>query len=248
MSGFRRLAPLAIALLWAAVAVGEPHAGLEYERVPLGGGSGHLLSIDLSQTRLQMLDARDFGSVALTAKQFQEVSGATAVVNGPFFDLDGTPMGLLVVDGAERNGLRPVDWGVFALDGQGASIVHTKEWKPRAGVTQAFQVGPRLLVDGQPVSLKKQSARRTALCVKDAQHVSVLVVDYGMEANALTAALHGFGCTDALNLDGGGSTQLYLERGPVTVDVTGHEPVPVALGFFADGSAAINQSRGCSCP
>lgn len=247
MIGPRRLLPLALALLWAAAAVGEPHAGLEYQRAPVAGGAAHLITVDLAQTRLQMLDARDFGETALTARQFQERSGATAVVNGPFFDLDGTPMGLLVVDGAERRGLRPVDWGVFSLDAAGASIVHTRDWKPRDGVRQAFQVGPRLLVGGEPVALKKQSARRTALCVQDPSHLRVVVVDHSLEANALTAALKGLGCQDALNLDGGGSSQLYLARAGATIDVPGDEPIPVALGFFADGSAAINSGAGCNC-
>jgi uncharacterized protein YigE (DUF2233 family) len=222
--------------------------GLRYEYAPLGPGvGGHLLTVDLEGTEMRLLDARDLGEKALTAREFQARSGATAVVNGPFFDLDGTPMGLLVVDGEQRGSLRPVDWGVFALDESGPSIVHTKEWADRPGVSQAFQVGPRLLVEGAVVPLKRQSARRTALCVLEDARLKVAVVDQKVDATRLASFLSEQGCVDALNLDGGGSTQLYLKRASAEVDVPGDEPVPVALAFFAKGTAEIRSRRGCGC-
>lgn len=221
--------------------------GLRYEYLSLSGGGAHLLTVDLEDTELRVLDARDHGADALTAREFQARTGATAVVNGPFFDLDGSPMGLLIVDGEERVPLRPVDWGVFALDGAGASIVHTRDWTSRPGVTNAFQVGPRLVVAGTPVELKRQSARRTALCVLDDGRLKVAVVDHGLDFNALAGFLAGQGCVDALNLDGGRSTQLYLQRASAEVDVRGGDPVPVALGFFARGTTEIRGRRGCAC-
>ncbi len=241
----------AVALLLGALSAeagpGE-HAGLRYEYAPLAAGvGGHLITVDLGDTELRLLDARDLGATALTAREFQVRTGATAVVNGPFFDLDGSPMGLLVVDGEERGRLRPVDWGVFALDGDGPSIVHTRDWRPRDGVRQAFQVGPRLMVGGEPVPLKRQSARRTALCVLPDGRVEVAVVDQIVEASRLAAFLAEQGCVDALNLDGGGSTQLYLKSATAEVDVPGHDPIPVALGFFARGTAEIHGRRGCAC-
>lgn len=221
--------------------------GLRYEFLSLPGGGAHLLTVDLAETELRVLDARDLGSDALTVQQFQDQTGATAVVNGPFFDLDGTPLGLLIVDGQQRVGLRPVDWGVFALDGEGASIVHTRDWTSRDDVTQAFQVGPRLVVGGSPVELKRQSARRTAICVLGDGRLKVAVVDHGLDFNALAAFLTNQGCQDALNLDGGGSTQMYLKRASAEVDVRGGDPVPVALGFFARGTTEIRGRRGCGC-
>lgn len=223
-------------------------AGLRYEYAPLAAGvGGHLLTIDLDETELRLLDARDLGASALTAREFQARTGATAVVNGPFFDLDGTPMGLLIVDGEQRGSLRPVDWGVFALDTSGPSIVHTRDWRAREGVRQAFQVGPRLMVEGRPMPLKRQSARRTALCLLPDGRVEVAVVDQSVDASRLAGFLAGQGCVDALNLDGGGSTQLYLKSATAEVDVPGHDPIPIALGFFARGTAEIRGRRGCAC-
>jgi len=231
-------------------AVGGGSAPLSYRFVETPAGVGaHLLTADLSRVELRLIQATDFGESALTVRQFAERSGATAVFNGPFFDLDGSPMGLLIVDGVERVALRPVDWGVFVWDGVRPSIVHTNDWKPAAGVLQAFQVGPRLLVDGAPLSLKRQSARRTALCVQPDGRIEVLVAGTAVWADDLAAFFAAEGCTDALNLDGGTSTQLYLRRSGIVVEEPGGVAVPVAVGLFvADHEAEIVEGRGCGRP
>ncbi len=223
-----------------------PPKGLTYGQVHLPGGpSGHRLRVDLSQARLQMLDARDHGQPALSAREFAERTGATAVFNASFFDVDGSPMGLLVVDGEERAKLRPVDWGVFALRGKEASIVHTRDWKGSKGVQQAFQVGPRLVVGGEVVPLKRQAARRTALCILRSGGLEVMVVGSPVLASEFASFLQAEGCVDALNLDGGPSSQLYVSRAGIVVDEPGGSPVPVAVGLFVEGSAEIAPSPGC---
>lgn len=228
-------------------AAGEPTAPLSYQFVETPAGVGaHLLRADLERVELRLLHAKDMGAGALSARQFLDRSGATAVFNGPFFDLDGSPMGLLVVDGVERVPLRPVDWGVFSLSDKGPAIVHTKEWKPPDGVKAAFQVGPRLVVDGKALALKPQSARRTALCVLGDGRIEVLVSSSAIRAQDLADFFVSQGCIDALNLDGGTSTQLYLRRAGIVVEEPGGVAVPVAVGLFvADADAEILSRRGC---
>jgi uncharacterized protein YigE (DUF2233 family) len=248
-ASLRLALPLLAALLLLGARQGEPEPpGLAYRPVVTPGGSlGHLLTVDLRHTDLRLLDARDLGAPALTAREFVEKSGATAAFNGPFFDLDGSPMGLLVVDGKKKAPLRPVDWGVFALDAAGVHIVHTKDWHEPEGLRQAMQVGPRLVVDGQPLTLKRQSARRTALCALADGRLKVLVVGTALEASDLAGFLVSEGCRDALNLDGGDSTQLYLRRAGIEVDEPGGDPVPVAVGLFVHGTTDIARGDGCSC-
>ena len=239
-------ASLAVLLLGA----GDSEApGLVYRPAELpGGASAHLLVVDLERARLRVLDARDYGASALTAREFVERTGATAAVNASFFDLDGTPLGLLVVDGEQRSGLRSVDWGVFAIPEQGrANIVHTRDWTSPGGTLQALQSGPRLVVAGQPLTLKKQSARRTAVCTLSDGRVELLVVPGSVQASALAEFLAAQGCSDALNLDGGPSTQLYLRREGTVVDVPGAYGVPIALGVFEVEGAEIEASKGRSC-
>ena len=235
------------ALLGAA----GPHptpAAIESELVDLPGGTeGWLLRVDLKRARLRVLDAQDYGQKSLTAAEFQRRSGAVAVWNGPFFDENGKPLGLLIEDGRKRNPLRNVDWGVFYEDSTGAHIVHTKEWKEPQGVLQAIQVGPRLVVDRVPVSLKPQSARRTAMCLQDAEHLLVLVTDAELQASDLASLFVAHRCQDALNLDGGPSTQLVARLPGRTIDLRGGWPVPVAIGIFAEGGPTPATDSGCAC-
>ena len=212
-----------------------------------GGGLGHLLEIDPQSAELRVLDARDHGKPAMTAQEFGVATGAAAVINAPFFDVDGSPMGLLIVDGEERQPIRKADWGVFFIDARGAHIVHTRDYGRRSGVAQAFQVGPRLVVGGEALALKPQSARRTAICTRADGRVLAMVVGNMVLASDVARFFAEQGCSDALNLDGGPSSQLWLKSGGVAVEVSGGTGVPVALGVFPGRPAEqrARPERGC---
>jgi len=244
---------LLVAVLFGSFAVGTaggdtPAADLVYRRVEIpGAGSAHELEIDLLSAELRVLDSRDYKKPAMTAREFALATGAAAVINGPFFDVDGSPMGLLVVDSKQRQKLRRADWGVFYLDGAGAHIVHTRDYGGGGGIKQAFQVGPRLVVDGEPLGLKPQSARRTALCTKSSGKVIALVAGTSVGASDLAAYFVASGCKDALNLDGGPSSQLFVRSGGLEVEEEGGTGVPIALGVFPKRPAERRKSDGAGC-
>lgn len=243
----RRVLLVCLALVLPLVASASAQRGLHYRWVEVpGSGPGHLLDVDLSVAQVRVLDARDLGEKALTARQFAERTGAAAVVNGPFFDVDGAPLGLLVVDGQQRIKLRPVDWGVLALRTGRASIVHTDQWTEPPDVRGAIQVGPRLVVGGKPLALKKQVARRTVACLKNETSLTLAVLPRPTAATSLARWLAKEGCADALNLDGGPSTQLYFHSGSDEVEELGGVPIPVALGVFVDDAdIEVEGRRGC---
>jgi len=248
----RRAAPLLLGLA-AFLLLGEasgkdPVADLVYQRIEIpGAGVAHQLEIDLLSAELRVLDSRDHDLAAMTAKEFAEKTGAAAVLNGPFFDIDGSPMGLLVVDGKERQKLRRADWGVFYVDGAGAHIVHTRDFGGGSGTRQAFQVGPRLVVDGEVLGLKPQSARRTAVCTKSSGKVVALVSAASVPAADLARYLAAQGCVNALNLDGGPSSQLFVNSGDLQVDVPGGTGVPIALAVFPKRPAEERPAKGSGC-
>ena len=185
----------------------------------------------------------------LDAASWRRKFGALAALNGGFFDPSGHSLGLRVARGKHLHPLRAADWGVFFVSessaGKGqagskqASIVHTRDFKSRRGVTEAIQCGPRLVVGGRPIRLKPQWARRSGIGVQRDGRVVVAVADGAMSFHAwaaLWAARDGLNCRDALNLDGGGSTQmsLRLPRGGAAepmqqVEIGGSWPVPDAI-------------------
>lgn len=247
MTKLRTLLPaLLVAALLSTPAAGTEDADLVYRSVSVSGSAGHLLTIDLKSASLRVLDSRTWNKSAMTAQEFAAQSGAAAVFNGPFFDIDGSPMGLLVVDGDRKQKLRRADWGVFYIDDAGAHVVHTSEYDAPKGVTQAFQVGPRLVVGGEVLGLKPQSARRTAMCVRADGSVLALVTSSAVQAGVLAKFLADQKCVDALNLDGGPSSQMWVKSGDVSVNEVGGTPVPIAVGVFP-GRPATKQENGGGC-
>jgi uncharacterized protein YigE (DUF2233 family) len=171
---------------------------------------------------------------AETASDFRRRRGAVAAVNGGFFDQRGAPLGLRIAAAKLRSPLLPhADWGVLLLYGDHARIIHTRELPPHEPAQGAIQVGPRLVVGGQPLQLKPQRARRTAVALdRGGEELTLVVVDAPVDANQLASRLAAAGFDTALMLDGGPSTQLGLEVGDVHLDLTGGYPVPDLLAIF----------------
>lgn len=101
------------------------------------------------------------------------------------------------------------------------------------GVTTALGGGPALVRDGkvQPARVAKANVRhpRSALGW-NAEHFFLVTVDGrqpgwsdGMTLSEFANYLHRLGCTEAINLDGGGSTELWLRGSIVNRPCYGYE-------------------------
>lgn len=182
------------------------HPGVQY--MTFRDGAGQAFRLDLAKVRLRIASAEGREEVADLARG----TGALLAVNGGFFDGDGRPLGLLVSGGRELSRLRRADWGVLTIDLTGvASVVHVRDFRRTKGLDFALEAGPRLVVAGKPLHLKDQSDPRTAIGVRPGGRELVLVVvERSVSLTDLARDLaETFGCPDALNLDGGSSTQLW---------------------------------------
>jgi exopolysaccharide biosynthesis protein len=199
------------------------------ETLTLARGETQLFRFQLRRFRVQVVVTG--AERPLTAEQLRQEGGALLAVNGGFFDDRGRPLGLRIAEGRTVLGLRPrVDWGVLLLREGQASIVHSRDYTPDPTVTNAIQVGPRILVDGRPTRLKPQFSRRTAVALdREGRSLTIAVTRRSIGADELAAALAELGFTSALLLDGGPSTQLSCEIGRTSVEVLGGYPVPDGL-------------------
>lgn len=169
-----------------------------------------------------------------TAQQWRQSTRSLAVVNGGFFDEKNHSLGLRQSGGKEITHLRHADWGVFFIQNGKAHILHTKDFQniPKSGISEAVQCGPRLVVDGHPTDLKDQWARRTGVGIDANGKVLIAVSDHELSLRqwaSFWAAPQGLHCHQALNLDGGGSTQLSLDSPAVKANIDGSWPVPDVL-------------------
>ena len=218
---------------WSPV---EP--GLDYSMVQVKGSPGtassrlHVFRLDLTTHKLVPVDARKPGRTRATVAELASHITASLLVNGTYFDERDRPLGLLLGDEGELNPLRRADWGVFHVTKGRAGLVHTRDWPKLEPATREFaiQVGPRCVIDGQPVKLKPQVARRAALGIQSDGHVIVAVSTGELLSADLARVMAGeLTCTAAVMLDGGGSAQLWARVGDRSWHVPGAWPVPNAV-------------------
>ena len=129
--------------------------------------------------------------------------------------------------------MRRADWGVFWIKNGVAHLSHTRDFSSSIRPDEAIQCGPRLVVNGTPTKLKPQWARRTGVGIDRSGRVVIAVSDGDLsleEWAKLWASPSGLNCSDALNMDGGPSTQLAV-AGQKALSVEGGWPVPDVLAF-----------------
>lgn len=198
-----------------------------------------ILRVDLDRFQVRVLNSRAFGLDRMEIKVLARRSQALAAINGGFFLPGYRPLGLMIVDGHEVNPLRKADWGIFLIQDNQPRIIHTQEFQNDKNISQALQVGPRLVVNRRELQMKKQVARRSALGITTKNRVILLnTEDTDVHAQDLARIFHrpesqgGLECRDALALDGGPSAQMYAEYKSLKIDITGGWGVPNGIGVF----------------
>jgi exopolysaccharide biosynthesis protein len=189
-----------------------------------------ILKAKYPKYRLDLAFAKDS---LIKTSVFAKKSEAIAAINGGFFDMKaGGSVSFLVSDGVIIHENKP---NVLAMDneiGANAIVVFdngTGDILPTQGPTRipslknvedAIVTGPLLLKNSQITPLQKRPFNdlkhpRSAICLgkkeiwlvaADGRHKEAT----GLSLNDLAQFLLSCGCPQAINLDGGGSTTLFL--------------------------------------
>lgn len=146
--------------------------------------------------------------------------GALAALNGGFYNTkNGAPVGLLRLDGALANAAT-AGQGSLGVDAQGRLALAVRPAGDWPEVHEALGAGPFLLRDGEVLDHgpKQKTVRhpRTAIGRTADGRVLWLTLDGRTDKAAGTSheetarILLALGCREALNLDGGGSSTLWV--------------------------------------
>lgn len=199
----------------------------------------HLIKIDLSRFTVKVLDARDFKNEALAVKAFSEKSHALAAINANFFDVKNQPLGLVLQEGKLKNPPKKISWWASLLiKGNKANIAKIYEKDAVLAYENGVQAGPRLVVAGKTPKLKEEFSPKSAVGLDRKGRLVLIVSEGGIEINGFAQLLAkkekdgGAGLFDALNLDGGSSTQFFAKVGDLNLSLPGFARVPIALGVF----------------
>lgn len=224
-----RLSPPSAVLRWQTVAPGM-EIGEVRERVRSGPVQLTAMRIDPKVCDIRVVNAlSEQGSIGALAEDACPPTGMA--INASLFAPDHTPLGLVVIDGKQHYAHFPGrDGGVFQLRYGRPEIVPASR-RTAPGVTQAVESKPQLLIDGRISSFKPNGPERRSAVALDAQGRVLFAVtgDGFLTLEEWAECLQrDFGAVDALNLDGGSSTQLSV-RGQVNRTVHGALPVPILL-------------------
>jgi exopolysaccharide biosynthesis protein len=193
----------------------------------------------------RVLDSGEFQLRGASAKTFAEKSQAIAAINANYFDERGRPLAYLKTRVKEVNrslSKHSLYTGIFGIDESGVFVTHRDEFAP-AQASEALQSGPLLLHRGLPIAVNADLGRYARRAVIGIDKTGAIIIAV---ADALLGGL-GFAelqklfvdsrwhidAVELLNLDGGGSAQLYLKSGKFEDWLPGTSEVPVAIAFFS---------------
>lgn len=167
-----------------------------------------------------------------------ELPDAAAFVNANFFHPDHTILGLLVADGLVHGSSLQGRGGTFQVQ-NGQPRVRSNITEPYQGEAfeQAVQAFPMLVLNGQTayVPTRQERVSRRTVVAQDAQGRILLMVTplTGLTLESLSVWLPttDMGIVHALNLDGGGSTMLYVS-GDQAPRLPSFDPVPAVLAVY----------------
>ncbi len=199
----------------------------------------HLFVLEIpagSPRRLAFVYDTNLTEVSLLAQRH----GALAAVNGSFFDMDkGNPLCFLRIDGITVGENTPgkedyvnrkyYQYATLALSGGQIRFVvpdSSRLWENTMPDSNIMTAGPMLIRDGKMMEQRDDRSfvthrhNRTALGRKKDGTVLLVVADgrfkhqaEGLSLPELERIMLWMGCTDAINLDGGGSSTMYVQGG-----------------------------------
>ncbi len=188
------------------------------------------------------LNKFDISIKKLSNDSTEEIPKSTELlVNASFFDTDFKPLGLLLEHGQIQNKLHQggsVLTGILVKRNGFLAIKHRDQFPIAhlASYDLALQAGPRIIAGGQILSMKNAdlAERRSGLCLNKERELILYITNKtevisfpNLQRILLSKEVV---CQDALNLDGGSSTQYYFyQNGKLADSIVGFSTVPVFL-------------------
>ena len=192
---------------------------------------------------IRVLCSKNYGKKRIHVKTLAKLSGSVAIINSSYFDAQGSPLAYLRCNGKVINSKvasHSLYSGVFFMRHGRPNIVHSNRFDPKSDASDVVQVGPRLISSGKDTKgLKNIHAvhHRSGIALDKKGNVIIYATNSqfgGISWNILRdiLKLKEIGGYEVLNLDGGGSTQMYISAKNHEDYVRGLSKVPSAIAFF----------------
>jgi len=239
----------------------EPNPGLRYLHRTTEESSIHALVVDLREEGVR-IETTPYDDRWTTVSEYATTHGTAAALNGGFWDTLQQPAGLAAGGGLRwPRGTDTKDFGFFSVGSDGRAWISMPELEddtvaPRR-VRHAVSGRPCLVraghVDTAAISVIENGRLRqprTAVGVsRDGRTVVLVVVDgrqsrrRGLSLPELALLFVELGAHDAINLDGGGSSAMFLvaRGGIVNAPSGGRWEASVGLGVTEEEGARVRK-------
>ncbi len=222
--------------------------GLEFSKMLLPASGSfvrselYILKIDLKLLTISGVHApTHLGEKRGSVKSMVRIKNALAGINANFFDTKNDTLGVLIVDTEMLSSLHEggkLLSGIFQIKQNIPSIINRNEFTPEM-VELAVQSGPLLIVNSKKtrVSSQDQRSRRSGIAITEKGDIILFATQLRFPGATLeelrSTLLHSdLGITNALNLDGGGSSQLFFyenQEKTKEISLSGGDEVPSAI-------------------
>ncbi len=225
--------------------------GIEIYAVQGGTYTGFMMVVlDPSRVTCGTCSERFSRKAGLQLKDIAARYDAVAAINGGGFEDSGgsgnggMPIGLVISEGEvmHTGGDSGSFYATVGFNQDNVMIISkmSASEAQQKGIRDAITFGPRLIVNGEPASVKGQSSGlnpRTAIGQRADGAVLMLVID-GRQASSLGATYSDlikvmlqYGAVNAINMDGGSSSLMYYKGDYLNsgVVLTGSRNMPTAF-------------------
>lgn len=192
----------------------------------------HIFELDLNKINISFCPLKK----VMTAKMSAIKSNALVALNGAFFSPSYTPIGLRISNGKIWSKYKNISWWrIFYIENNKAYINNLNTFNSMSNISFAIQSGPILVKNGRIPKLKDSFASRTAIGIKKNGHIIMVVSENTQVTTTFIAKFmkNKLKCYNALNLDGGGSTQMYINTQNVSSQVIGLTKLPDPICLHA---------------
>ena len=208
-----------------------PGVEIRLLRAPGSNNSSSVVALRTTPEHLRVVSG-----TSREIEEWRKDNKAIAAINGGFFDAQDKSLGLRASGGKKLKALHGKAWGVFYTRGSEKSpkahIVPTDKFSWQNDMREAVQCGPRLVENGKVLKVKFQWARRSGIGIQRDGKVIIAVADSDVslpEWAKFWASPKALNCRDALNLDGGPSSQLSLQTPARRLHLRSGRSVPDAI-------------------
>jgi uncharacterized protein YigE (DUF2233 family) len=172
----------------------------------------------------------------LSMSAWMKKTGALAMINGGYFDATNKPEGLLISDGQPAGTSYTGFGGMLSVDTQGNVQLRSLRDQPYDSgeqLQQATQSSPMLVINGQRTQFTADAEfQRRSVVATDKQGHLLLIAspaqEFTLDEMATLLANSDLSIQNALNLDGGASTGLYV-TGKQAVSIDPLLEIPIVI-------------------